>query len=123
MSLLLTRLVAASVQASQKAAKIIRDIKQSGCLDTMEKAKNDYVTKADFQSQLCIIKSLESLFPRIRFCGEEGELKGSFNDLDVMFNDDVLKILNDQNVGDKCPSYLNIQEEEVKFYISFLNNQ
>jgi 3'-phosphoadenosine 5'-phosphosulfate (PAPS) 3'-phosphatase len=108
--------VSASVQASQKAAKIIREIKVSGHLDTMEKAKNDYVTKADFQSQLCIIKSLEKLFPKIRFCGEEGDLKGSFSDSEAMFNDDVLKVLSDHEFSDKCPNFTNINEEDVNCF-------
>jgi 3'-phosphoadenosine 5'-phosphosulfate (PAPS) 3'-phosphatase len=69
---LLTNVIAAAVQISRRAARIIRDIKISGSLDTKEKAKNDYVTKADFQSQMCIIRSLEKMFPKLVFCGEEG---------------------------------------------------
>ena len=69
---LLTRVVAAAVQVSRKAARIIRDIKISGTLETQEKGLNDYVTKADFQSQMCIIRSLEKMFPKVVFCGEEG---------------------------------------------------
>ncbi len=69
---LLSRLIAASVNISQKSARILRDVKQSGNLNIQEKQANDYVTKADFQSQLNIIKSLEHLFPKLKFCGEEG---------------------------------------------------
>ncbi len=69
---LLTRLVAAAVSASNKSANILRDIKKSGELNIKEKALNDYVTKADFMSQLNIIRSLESMFPKLKFCGEEG---------------------------------------------------
>lgn len=69
---LLSRLVAAAVNVSQKSARILRDIKKSGELNVQEKGVNDYVTKADFQSQLNIIKSLENLFPKLKFCGEEG---------------------------------------------------
>jgi 3'-phosphoadenosine 5'-phosphosulfate (PAPS) 3'-phosphatase len=69
---LLSRLIAASVNISQKSAKILRDVKKSGNLNIQEKQANDYVTKADFQSQLNIIKSLEHLFPKLKFCGEEG---------------------------------------------------
>ena len=69
---LLARLVAAAVNISQKSARILRDIKMSGDLNVQEKAANDYVTKADFQSQLNIIKSLEKMFPKLNFCGEEG---------------------------------------------------
>lgn len=69
---LLARVVAAAVQVSRRAARIIRDVKISGSLGTKEKAKNDYVTIADFNSQMCIIKSLEKMFPKLNFCGEEG---------------------------------------------------
>lgn len=69
---LLSRLVAAAVNVSQRSATILRDIKKSGELNIQEKEANDYVTKADFQSQLNIIKSLEKQFPKLKFCGEEG---------------------------------------------------
>ena len=69
---LLSRLVASAVSISNKSATILRDIKKSGELNVQEKAANDYVTKADFLSQLNIIKSLESMFPKLKFCGEEG---------------------------------------------------
>jgi 3'-phosphoadenosine 5'-phosphosulfate (PAPS) 3'-phosphatase len=69
---ILTRLVAAAVNISHKSARILRDVKRSGELNVQEKAANDYVTKADFLSQLNIIKSLEKMFPKLKFCGEEG---------------------------------------------------
>ena len=69
---LLTRVVAAAVNVSNKSAKILRDVKRSGELNILEKAANDYVTKADFLSQLNIVRSLEKLFPKLKFCGEEG---------------------------------------------------
>ena len=69
---LLSRLVAAAVNASNKSARILRTIKKSGDLNVQEKGINDYVTRADFLSQLNIIKSLENLFPKLKFCGEEG---------------------------------------------------
>ena len=69
---LLSRLIAAAVNISQKSAKILTDVKKSGELNIQEKEANDYVTKADFLSQLNIIKSLEHLFPKLSFCGEEG---------------------------------------------------
>ena len=69
---LLIKLVAAAVNVSQKSARILRDVKLSGNLNIQEKQANDYVTKADFLSQLNIIKSLEHLFPKLKFCGEEG---------------------------------------------------
>ena len=69
---LLTRIVAAAVSVSNKSAEILREVKKSGELNVKEKAENDYVTKADFLSQLNIIKSLENLFPKLKICGEEG---------------------------------------------------
>jgi 3'-phosphoadenosine 5'-phosphosulfate (PAPS) 3'-phosphatase len=72
---LVSRVVAAAVNISQKSAHILHDIKSSGQLDIHEKEKNDFVTRADFQSQLNIIKSLESLFPKLKLCGEEGIIK------------------------------------------------
>jgi 3'-phosphoadenosine 5'-phosphosulfate (PAPS) 3'-phosphatase len=69
---LLARVVAAAVNVSQKSARILRDVKKSGQLNIKEKDLNDYVTVADFQSQLNIIKSLEKQFSKIHFCGEEG---------------------------------------------------
>ena len=68
----LARLVASAVSVSNKSAHILRDIKKSGDLNIQEKAANDYVTRADFLSQLNIIKSLENMFPKLKLCGEEG---------------------------------------------------
>jgi 3'-phosphoadenosine 5'-phosphosulfate (PAPS) 3'-phosphatase len=81
---LVSRVVAAAVSISQKSANILRDIKSSGELNIQEKEKNDYVTKADFQSQLNIIKSLESLFPKLKLCGEEGVI--NFKNKYAIFN-------------------------------------
>ena len=69
---LLSRVIAAAVNISQKSATILRDVKSSGDMNIQEKEKNDYVTKADFLSQLNIIKSLQHSFPKLKFCGEEG---------------------------------------------------
>ncbi len=69
---LLARLVASAVSVSNKSANILREIKKSGELNVQEKGVNDYVTKADFLSQLNIVRSLEKMFPKMKFCGEEG---------------------------------------------------
>ena len=69
---LLSRVIAAAVNISQKSGTILRDIKSSGELNIKEKEKDDYVTRADFLSQLNIIKSLQHSFPKLQFCGEEG---------------------------------------------------
>ena len=72
MSLLLSRVIAATVSISQKSAKLLRDIKMSGQMNVMEKEANDYVTRADILSQLNIFKSLQHSFPALRILGEEG---------------------------------------------------
>lgn len=105
---LLTRLIAAAVNVSQKSGRILREVKKSGELNVQEKGYNDFVTKADFLSQLNIIKSLEKQFPKLKFCGEEGDLKEEYNDLELSLNETVLKearILPDV--------YNSIREEDV----------
>jgi 3'-phosphoadenosine 5'-phosphosulfate (PAPS) 3'-phosphatase len=105
---LLARLVAAAVNVSQKSARILREVKKSGELNIKEKEANDYVTRADFLSQLNIIKSLEKMFPKLRFHGEEGDLKEEYTDLETTINEDVLKLAN------KLPDiYDSLKEEEV----------
>jgi 3'-phosphoadenosine 5'-phosphosulfate (PAPS) 3'-phosphatase len=69
---LLSRIIAAAVNISQRSANILRDVKKSGELNIKEKQADDYVTKADFLSQLNIVRSLEKLFPKLKICGEEG---------------------------------------------------
>lgn len=92
---LLSRIIAAAVNISQNSAKILRDIKSSGEMNIQEKEKNDYVTKADFLSQLNIIKSLQHSFPKLQFCGEEGDLKDAYDDIVTSQNEDVLTKSND----------------------------
>ena len=72
MSFLLSRILAAAVDVSRKSAEILRDVKSSGQLSVKEKKANDFVTRADFMSQLNIVKSLQHLFPKLKICGEEG---------------------------------------------------
>lgn len=70
---LLFEIIAASVNASKQAAKIIRDVKKSGTMNIKEKGeKNDFVTVADVESQKLIVKYLKKLFPNINARGEEG---------------------------------------------------
>jgi hypothetical protein len=137
---LLSRVVAAAVNISQKSANILRDIKASGELNIKEKEKNDYVTKADFQSQLNIIKSLENLFPKLKLCGEEGvisnqsfynrkktkkttsnlnfkDLKDEYNDLETTLNEEVLR------QASTIPEIYNQMKEEEVQIILYLNNK
>ncbi|CAF0743869.1 unnamed protein product [Brachionus calyciflorus] len=113
---LLTRLIAATVQVSQKSARILREIKKSGELNVREKGVNDYVTKADFLSQLNIIKSLEKQFPKLRIYGEEGELKDNYTDLELSLNETVLKEA--KNLPD---IYQNLQEEDLLVWVDPLD--
>lgn len=106
---LLARVVAAAVNVSQKSARILREVKKSGELNIKEKEANDYVTKADFLSQLNIIKSMEKMFPKLNFHGEEGDLKDDYTDLETTINEDVLKQIK------KLPEiYNSLKEEEVR---------
>jgi 3'-phosphoadenosine 5'-phosphosulfate (PAPS) 3'-phosphatase len=105
----LARLIAAAVNVSQKSARILRDVKKSGELNIQEKELNDYVTKADFLSQLNIIKSLEKMFPKISFRGEEGDLKEEYTDLETTYNEDVLK-----NAKSLPDIYNTLKEEDVR---------
>lgn len=113
---LLARLVAAAVNVSQKSARILREVKKSGELNIKEKEANDYVTRADFLSQLNIIKSLEKMFPKLRFHGEEGDLKEEYTDLETTINEDVLKHAN------KLPDiYDSLKEEELLVWVDPLD--
>lgn len=113
---LLARLVAAAVNVSQKSARILRDVKKSGELNVKEKEANDYVTRADFLSQLNIIKSLEKMFPKLKFHGEEGDLKDDYTDLETTVNEDVLKHAN------KLPDmYDSLKEEELLVWVDPLD--
>ncbi|RNA19935.1 3 (2)-5 -bisphosphate nucleotidase 1 [Brachionus plicatilis] len=113
---LLTRLIAAAVNVSQKSARILRDVKKSGEMNVQEKGINDFVTKADFLSQLNIIKSLEKQFPKLKFCGEEGDLKEDYPDLELSLNETVLK------EGKILPEvYQSIREEDLIVWVDPLD--
>lgn len=105
----LSRLIASAVSVSNKSATILRDIKKSGELNIQEKAANDYVTRADFLSQLNIIKSLETLFPKMKFCGEEGNLTEEYNDLVTTFDQQAL------DLSKNLPEVYNSMKEEDVF--------
>lgn len=106
---LLSRLVASAVSVSNKSASILRDVKKSGELNVQEKEANDYVTKADFLSQLNIIKSLEKMFPKLKFCGEEGDLKDEYEDLVTTVDQNTL------DLSLNLPEYYNAIKEEDLF--------
>lgn len=113
---LLSRLVASAVSVSNKSAAILRDIKKSGELNVQEKAANDYVTKADFLSQLNIIKSLEKQFPKLQFCGEEGDLKDDYDDLVMTFDQSALDLSKDLPA---C--YDSLKEEDLFVWVDPLD--
>lgn len=112
----LSRLIASAVSVSNKSANILRDIKKSGELNIQEKAANDYVTRADFLSQLNIIKSLESLFPKMKFCGEEGNLTEEYNDLVTTFDQQALDL--SKNLPE---AYSSMKEEDVFVWVDPLD--
>ncbi|XP_034192646.1 3'(2'),5'-bisphosphate nucleotidase 1 [Osmia lignaria lignaria] len=68
---LLSRIVAHSITATVRAGKIIRDVMNHGCLNIVEKGKDDLQTEADRCAQRCIIASLSHQFPNITIIGEE----------------------------------------------------
>lgn len=103
---LLSRVVASAVSISNKSATILRDIKKSGELNVQEKGVNDYVTKADFLSQLNIIKSLEKLFPKMNIYGEEGDLKDDYDDLVTTLDQTAL------DLSTNLPECYNVLKEE-----------
>jgi len=112
----LARLVASAVSVSNKSAHILRDIKKSGDLNIQEKAANDYVTRADFLSQLNIIKSLENMFPKLKLCGEEGELKDEYNDFVTSLDQSTLDLA--ANIPD---IYENLKEEDCFVWVDPLD--
>ncbi|XP_026280716.1 3'(2'),5'-bisphosphate nucleotidase 1 [Frankliniella occidentalis] len=69
---LILRLVAFSINAANRAGKIIRDVWSQGELGIVDKGKNDLQTEADRSAQRCIIASLLRQFPNITIIGEEG---------------------------------------------------
>lgn len=117
--LLLGSVVAALVKISQKASTIIRNVKISGELGVKEKAKEDYVTVADFNSQMCIVKSIENLFPKIKLCGEEGDLKGEFKDIETTLDEEAFGLV--KNLGVICPQYNKIKEEDLFIWVDPLD--
>ena len=87
---LLTQIVASAVNISQKSAKILYEVKQSGELNITEKKDEyDVVTRADFLSQLNIIKSIEHLFPKVKIWGEEGDLNDTYDDIETSLNENT----------------------------------
>jgi 3'(2'), 5'-bisphosphate nucleotidase len=68
---LVTRLVASSVIAANRAGKIIRDVMNQGDLNIVDKGKNDLQTEADRSAQRCIVTSLSQQFPDVTIIGEE----------------------------------------------------
>jgi 3'-phosphoadenosine 5'-phosphosulfate (PAPS) 3'-phosphatase len=106
---LLTQIVASAVNISQKSAKILYEVKQSGELNITEKKDEyDVVTRADFLSQLNIIKSIEHLFPKVKIWGEEGDLNDTY---DESLNENVL------NEAEFLPDVYNELREEDVIYI------
>ncbi|CAL8090685.1 unnamed protein product [Calicophoron daubneyi] len=70
----LMRVLASSVDLASRASEIIRDVMASKHLDIVDKGVDDFQSKADRDSQRCIVGSLLKSFPGLKIVGEEGAL-------------------------------------------------
>ncbi|VDQ03388.1 unnamed protein product [Trichobilharzia regenti] len=71
---LVIRVLAASVCLAEKASSLIRTVYASKDLAIIDKGVNDFQSRADRDSQRCIVQSLNNTFPGLHIIGEEGEL-------------------------------------------------
>ena len=60
---LLKRIIASSVSLSKRASKIIQDVFKFGKLEILDKGNNDFQTRADRYSQMCIVSTLRKAYP------------------------------------------------------------
>ncbi|KAJ1529745.1 hypothetical protein ONE63_006496 [Megalurothrips usitatus] len=113
---LILRLAAFSINAANRAGKIIRDVWSQGELGIVDKGKNDLQTEADRSAQRCIIASLSRQFPNITIIGEEGSTNCEVpSDWLVTESDESLLQLN-------CPKeLLSVSEKEVVVWVDPLD--
>ncbi|VEL21632.1 unnamed protein product [Protopolystoma xenopodis] len=98
-------LLASVVSVASKACEVVRSVLISKDLQIFEKGKSDLQTKADRNSQLCIVHSLKYNFPSLCVIGEEGELQSNdvslCKDLDkYVLAQDCPKEFSDKKIGD-----------------------
>jgi len=113
------RLVAASVNISHRAGRIIRDVMNKGELGIVSKGKNDLQTEADRSGQKCIVASLYRQFPKISIFGEEDE------DPKEKVREDWIEESQSEDVlaqAEKFPENLkNVTDEEVVVWVDPLD--
>ncbi|VDP45350.1 unnamed protein product [Schistosoma margrebowiei] len=71
---LVMRILAASVSLADKACFLIRAVYDSKDLAIIDKGVDDLQSRADRDSQRCIVHSLNETFPGLHVIGEEGDL-------------------------------------------------
>ncbi|CAH8471810.1 unnamed protein product [Schistosoma haematobium] len=71
---LVMRILAASVSLADKACFFIRAVYDSKDLAIIDKGVDDLQSRADRDSQRCIVQSLNETFPGLHVIGEEGDL-------------------------------------------------
>ncbi|KAK4468259.1 hypothetical protein MN116_008102 [Schistosoma mekongi] len=71
---LVMKILAASVSLADKACSIIRTVYASKDLQIVDKGVDDLQSRADRDSQRCIVQSLNTTFPGLHVIGEEGHL-------------------------------------------------
>lgn len=112
----LVNLVAASVNAADIAANIIRDVMARGKLDIVDKGINDLQTEADRSAQHAIVSSLNSLFPGLTIIGEE-TLSESKEPVTGQLDTSVIDL-----ASEKCPENLkNVPLEDVVVWVDPLD--
>ncbi|CAH8869815.1 unnamed protein product [Trichobilharzia szidati] len=95
---LVIRVLAASVCLAEKASSLIRTVYASKDLAIIDKGVNDFQSRADRDSQRCIVQSLNNTFPGLHIIGEEGELDAGNVPQSSELSPEVLQ--------HKCPPWL-----------------
>jgi myo-inositol-1(or 4)-monophosphatase len=65
-------LLATAIEAARAGAEITSRYFRTGDLDVRRKAHNDFVTKADQESEAAVVAAIRRRFPEHRFLAEEG---------------------------------------------------
>ncbi|CAI2724305.1 unnamed protein product [Schistosoma spindalis] len=88
---LVMRILAASVSLADKACCLIRAVYDSKDLAIIDKGVDDLQSRADRDSQRCIVQSLNETFPGLHVIGEEGDLDPGNLPRSTELNSTVLK--------------------------------
>lgn len=84
------RVLAASVDVAARACSIIRTVYHSKELNIVQKGPHDPQSRADRESQRCVIQTLSRVFPGLHIIGEEGNLDEKNVSRSVELSSDVL---------------------------------